>query len=699
MDDEEDFEALFFSECVELLGDLQHHLELLASGGGDHETVNAAFRAVHSVKGGAAAFGYDDLISFAHVFETAMDQIRSGNLDLDGEVSELLLRAGDVMELLLERAQTQSDESVNAHERVLLELQALIGQSPEASGQETVNSEKEELLVTDVLPEADGTLETIVFSFSPGDDFFRSGHDPLRLIRAAREKGLTSSEISGEVPPLETIDISRPPYNWLLKFETCDHEDEIWNFLSIYTASAEFEVISNTRNVSKNVMQESHSEEQPKASLEDECDKIISHEGTSLQGQAPCSIKVKPEETSGPKGPVSKSLRVEMSRVDRLVNLVGEMLITQAGLAQKLTASFSANQLDLSHSAEALSRQLRELQENVMAIRAQPIKLVFSRMPRVVRDLSDKLGKKAHLEICGEGTEIDANVIEELAEPLTHMIRNSMDHGLEHENERKAVGKPPAGTIKLSAEHHGERVIIVIEDDGRGINREVVLCRAIERGFVTAEDTLSPNEIDALIFHPGFSTAQEVSSISGRGVGMDVVKKKIQTLGGRCIMTSTPGKGTRFTISLPLTMAVMDGMLVSVDNQQFIVPLSTVVEVTRLQAGDIKHLPNGNSVIDRRGEYIRILSLRRLLKMPKCTINSEMVIFIETETDGYIALIVDELIGQKQVVLKSLEANYQRITGVSGATILGDGKVALILDIPSLVQLFPNNQQKLKLAS
>ena len=190
-----------------------------------------------------------------------------------------------------------------------------------------------------------------------------------------------------------------------------------------------------------------------------------------------------------------------------------------------------------------------------------------------------------------------------------------------------------------------------------------------------------------------------MSSISGRGVGMDVVKKKIQTLGGRCIMTSTPGKGTRFTISLPLTMAVMDGMLVSVDNQQFIVPLSTVVEVTRLQAGDIKHLPNGNSVIDRRGEYIRILSLRRLLKMPKCTINSEMVIFIETETDGYIALIVDELIGQKQVVLKSLEANYQRITGVSGATILGDGKVALILDIPSLVQLFSNSQQKLKLAS
>jgi two-component system chemotaxis sensor kinase CheA len=384
---------------------------------------------------------------------------------------------------------------------------------------------------------------------------------------------------------------------------------------------------------------------------------------------------------------VSKTLRVELMRIDRLVNLVGEIVITQAVLAQKLTETDAATSLEIGHSVEAMTRQTRELQESVMAIRAQPVKSVFSRMPRVVRDLADTLNKEARLILSGEHTEVDTTVIEELAEPLTHMLRNSMDHGLEGPEERVAAGKPRIGTIRLSAEHRGERVIITISDDGRGINRARVQEKAIEAGLIGPDDQLPPEEIDQLIFHPGFSTAAEVSSVSGRGVGMDVVKKKIQSLGGRCLLNSTPGKGTKFTITLPLTLAVLDGMTICVGDERFILPLSSVVEALRLENCVIERLPDNSRVLARRGEYLRLMSLRSALGVEGGANTEEMAIVVDTETNGHIALLVDELIGQRQVVLKSLEANFRRVDGVSGATILGDGRVALILDVPSLVAL------------
>ncbi|MFT7026067.1 MAG: two-component system chemotaxis sensor kinase CheA [Paracoccaceae bacterium] len=384
---------------------------------------------------------------------------------------------------------------------------------------------------------------------------------------------------------------------------------------------------------------------------------------------------------------MSKTLRVELMRIDRLVNLVGEIVITQAVLAQKLTETDAATSLEIGHSVEAMTRQTRELQESVMAIRAQPVKSVFSRMPRVVRDLADTLNKEARLILSGEHTEVDTTVIEELAEPLTHMLRNSMDHGLEGPEERVAAGKPRIGTIRLSAEHRGERVIITISDDGRGINRARVQEKAIEAGLIGPDDQLPPEEIDQLIFHPGFSTAAEVSSVSGRGVGMDVVKKKIQSLGGRCLLNSTPGKGTKFTITLPLTLAVLDGMTICVGDERFILPLSSVVEALRLENCVIERLPDNSRVLARRGEYLRLMSLRSALGVEGGANTEEMAIVVDTETNGHIALLVDELIGQRQVVLKSLEANFRRVDGVSGATILGDGRVALILDVPSLVAL------------
>lgn len=734
-DDDEDFEALFFTECGELLEDLQEQLQLLSDGEGDDETVNAAFRAVHSVKGGAAAFGFNDLISFAHVFETVMDKVRSHELDLSDDVSDLLLRAGDVMVVLVERAQARSDEPVDAMQRVLDELQTYVdgggavesGETPAVEGEDAPTeaevaaandsaSEADSEVDGDVVPEEedDENLRSYEFSFSPDADFFASGHDPIRLIRAARDHGLVSVEVNGSIPSIENLDVARCPLSWVLRFETAEGQDKLWDFFAIYTSSADIEQLeAEEEEEPVNEVEETVTEsKQAEAAPLEVSDSAAETEAESkVEPADPIETEVAPTPNPAPKAEAapkpqkppasapaketsargavqsSKSLRVELARVDRLVNLVGEMLITQAGLAQKLDIGASDDELELGHSAETLSRQLRELQENVMAIRAQPVKLVFSRMPRVVRDLSDKLDKKVRLEMFGEGTEIDTTVIEELAEPLTHMIRNSMDHGIEDEEDRVAAGKTPTGTIRLSAEHRGERVIIVVEDDGKGINREVVLKKAIERGLVSEDDTLSPQDIDGLIFHPGFSTAQEVSSVSGRGVGMDVVKKKIQSLGGRCLLTSNPGKGTRFVITLPLTLAVMDGMTVSVGAQHFILPLSAVVEAVRLKEGDAKHMPDGSTIINRRGEYLRLIELRSALSMDQGEKASDMAIIVDSETNGQVALSVDDLIGQRQVVLKSLEANYKRIDGISGATILGDGQVALILDIPSIMRM------------
>ena len=320
-----------------------------------------------------------------------------------------------------------------------------------------------------------------------------------------------------------------------------------------------------------------------------------------------------------------------------------------------------------------------------MAIRAQPVRSVFRRMPRVVRDLADKLGKDAKLELSGENTEVDATVIEELTEPLTHMIRNAMDHGLESPDERVAAGKSKVGRIWLSAQHHGEKVAIVVEDDGKGVDRDRVYRKALERGLINPDDSVSPEENDNLIFHPGFSTADEVSSVSGRGVGMDVVKKKIVALGGRCAFESHPGKGTKFTITLPLTLAVMDGMTVSVGEQHYILPLSSVVEALRVPGDGGKTLPDGTRLLERRGEYLRLVNLRAALDLPTSTADTDMAIVVDSELSGPVAVVVDELIGQRQVVLKSLETNFKHVEGVSGATIMGDGNVALILDIPALV--------------
>lgn len=673
-DDDDDFQQLFFTECEELLEALQEKLNELEAGTGDAETLNAAFRAVHSIKGGAAAFGFDVLIGFAHAFETVMDRARSDQLELTADICNLLLRSGDVMGVLVENARDDDPSTPANMGKVVSELEALSDGGAQAATPKEQPKEQEKAAAPE--PEAQDNDE-IVVSFNPDPTFFLAGHEPLKVMRAAAEFGLKNVECVGEIPQLTDLSFEKCPVSWRLTFDGSTQREKLTEFFMIYEAAAQFQFEGEDVGVS-----ETTTPTEPEATPQDD------NPAPKAKSDAtpPPQPKQKASAKSGRATP--KSLRVDLARVDRLVNLVGEIVITQAALAQKLGETAGDSDLELSHSVEAMSRQTRDLQESVMAIRAQPIKSVFSRMPRIVRDLADTLGKDVRLDLAGEQTEVDTTVIEELAEPLTHMLRNSMDHGLEKPAEREAAGKPKTGTIRLSAEHRGERIIITLADDGKGIDRSRVLAKAVENGIVAEGDNPSPEEIDHLIFHPGFSTAQEVSSVSGRGVGMDVVKRKLQELGGRCQLLNVPGKGCTFTIALPLTLAVLDGMTVMVGDQRFIVPISNVVEAVDLGSIKLHALPDKSKVLSRRGEYLPLLSIRKVLSVPNCQDSSEgMAIIVDTESDGHVALLVDKLIGQRQVVLKSLEANYRPVEGVSGATILGDGRIALILDVPNLVAL------------
>jgi len=690
-DDDEDFEALFFTECEELLSDLQEHLDLLYSGDGDQDTLNAAFRAVHSVKGGAAAFGFDNLISFAHKFESIMDLARSDELELTPDVCQVLLRSGDVMESLIEKARDRDGSPSENMEKVLAELAALADPNAESEAPAettttvTAPEEPSDADIPDESSDAEPELHSLEVCFKPDPGFFRAGHDMLKLISAARTLGLTQVKAEGELLPLPEFSLDDCTLSWRLVFETENERSTIDEFFLVYEAAATWEIGGDSSPSDLQVV-EKVPDQTVKADEKSQPAEPKEEAISEPPKQQSAGSGAKPKKQS-----TSKSLRVELARVDRLVNLVGEIVITQAALAQRLSEEGSSVDLEVEHSVEAMSRQTRDLQESVMAIRAQPVKSVFSRMPRVVRDLADKLGKDVRLELSGEQTEVDTTVIEELAEPLTHMLRNSMDHGIEDPDERESAGKPRTGVIRLAAEHRGERVILTISDDGRGINRDVVLRKALERNLVNEEDDLTPDDIDQLIFHAGFSTADEVSSVSGRGVGMDVVKRKIQELGGRCWLKSEPGRGCNFTIALPLTLAVLEGMTIAVGNERYILPLSNVVEALRLETAELHEMPDSSKVLTRRGEYLPVLSIRDALHMSEDENSEDLAIIVDTESDGHVALLIDELIGQRQVVLKSLEANYHRVEGVSGATILGDGRVALILDVPNLVNLYSSS--------
>jgi two-component system chemotaxis sensor kinase CheA len=701
MDDLEEFLNVFFQECEERLGELQDNLALMVDGNWDAETLNAAFRAVHSVKGGAGAFALDALVEFTHIFETTMDALRSNKLEPNPQVCQVLLRASDMMSALIESAQGNGVPDRAKAERIMAELHSLaetgtldhVAASVAAiAGEKKSFDESTQELVEDEEDFEEDTCEVLV-DLRPGPDFVRSGHDPLKVVRALRKFGWGRVECYGDLQPIDDHDPLDIQLSWKVTINTESTVEDIDLFVEIYRMTADVLVKEIIVDSAAAVPAEAQAEkvdpapsvqkapEEEPATAPAPSAKSPALETASVSAHKPAS---KRDAGSAQQQRVAKALRVELSRIDRLVNMVGEIVITQAVLSQNFSELEGVTDVECVHAVESLSRQVRELQESVMAIRAQPVKSVFSRMPRIVRDLASDLDKEVRLVLSGEHTEVDTTVIEELAEPLTHMLRNSMDHGIEMPDKREAAEKPREGTIHLSAEHRGERVRIILQDDGAGINREKVFNKAVANGIVPPDATLNDEEIDMLIFHPGFSTADEVTNVSGRGVGMDVVKKKVQALGGRVALINSPAKGAQFIITLPLTLAVLDGMTVGVGAERFILPLGSIVEAVKLDSGNVDHLPGEVTVLRYRGDWLPMICLRQTLNLDIPPGDEDLVVVVETETDGRIAIVVDELLGQRQVVLKSLEANFRRVEGVSGATILGDGRVALILDIPTL---------------
>lgn len=642
----------YFEEVAELLESAYAELDALSAGRAHDDTIHALFRAYHSIKGGGGAFGFARPVGLAHVMETLLDLIREERVALAPELLALLVRGTDVLADLLaaERGGVAAPPGVEAGVLQALQDAAQIS----GAGSDAVAA------VEDLPVQAGGWR----IDFRPHLGLFRSANEPLNILRElARLGSVEVSADSSRLPPIDRIDPEEAYLSWSIVLNapvTRAQVEEVFEFV-LDDCSLSIEPLTDAL--------------EPAAA------------GAGKPAVEPAEAPDQPDSaTQAGAAPLAQSVRVDVGKIDRLVNLVGELVITQAMLAQHEATLPPDLCPGLTRGLETLSQHLRELQDGVMAIRTQPVRTVFSRMPRLMREVAGMLGKDVRLVITGEGTEIDKTVVEQLADPLTHLLRNALDHGIEAPDAREAVGKPRQGVITLSAEQRGGRIIIEMADDGRGIDRARVLARARERGLIPAEATPGDSEIDELIFLPGFSTAETVSAVSGRGVGMDVVRRNIEALGGRIRLDSAPGRGSRVTLTLPLTLAVLDGLVVSVGRDAYIVPIAAIVESLRPRREDVRDVVGHGQVLAIRGSYVPLVPLYKRFGIPGAVTDFSrgIVVIVETDHAGQIGLLVDDLVGQQQVVVKSLEANWRRVEGIGGATILGDGRVALIMDVAGL---------------
>ncbi|MCF6302132.1 MAG: chemotaxis protein CheA [Devosiaceae bacterium] len=739
MSELDEFKATYFEECSELLGDLEEEFAAIEEGDRNTERLNAVFRAIHSIKGGAGAFGFNQLVEFAHSFETLLDFVRDGRVELSDEVVTLCIRSIDLVADFVGAARDGQELSSDFGEEELARFKLLSGEDDEESMDDfdidftpvMVNvGENDDVSSSspEQLNAGDGSDEGEVDSFeqapmgdaprywkiefTPHYELYERANDPLLLFRELGTLGPVEVQAHLlKLPDLMEFDPFGIYCGWeiILRSEEVAKEAiaEVFEFvegdcdLVISQIMAEADTDSDLVGFDDGAMPQDSAFEIPQVGEEDAADAgMLSLADLAEQIEpAPAPVvEEKPSEQKAPdsaksekpaaaKSPTVQSIRVDLDKVDRVVNMVGELVITQSMLNQQMDDKIKAQYQELVRGVEVLAQTTRGLQDAVMAIRAQPVKSVFSRMPRLVRELAKKTDKKIRLEMVGEHTEIDKTIIEQLSDPLTHMIRNSADHGIETPEKRLAAGKSETGTIQLSAEQAGGNIIIAVEDDGAGINRERVLNLARERGVVGPDQQLSDEQIDELVFAPGFSTADGISDISGRGVGMDVVISNIKKIGGSVHVRSKPGKGTRMILRLPLTLAVLDVMLVEVGDGPYVIPLSSIVETMQCQRADFGFAPSGRRVLQIRGEYVQVIDLvTRFETVTNVPENKRFAVLCEGEGSTKVALIVDEIIGQQQVVIKSLEENFERIDGIAGGTILGNGHVALIVDVPSLKQ-------------
>ncbi|CAG74595.1 chemotaxis protein [Pectobacterium atrosepticum SCRI1043] len=648
------FYQTFFDEADELLADMEQHLLLLDPSEPDTEQLNAIFRAAHSIKGGAGTFGFKALQETTHLLENLLDGARRGEMRLSTDIINLFLETKDIMQDQLDAYKTAQEPNAESFEYICQALRQLALES-KADDDATQH-------------------DTTQHSASQASNGAGKGEMRIALT------GLKSQEIPQMLEELGNLGTVKDPHQTDTSVEvtlvTSESEDDISAVLCFVL---EPEQISFKPAVASQPV------------VAEVVEALAAVETPVVPVAPPAPVAAKPQ--SAPENGKNKaktgdtSIRVAVEKVDQLINLVGELVITQSMLAQRSSELDPVAHGDLLNSMGQLERNARDLQESVMSIRMMPMEYVFSRFPRLVRDLAAKLDKQVELTLMGSSTELDKSLIERIIDPLTHLVRNSLDHGIESPDKRVAAGKAAVGNLTLSAEHQGGNICIEVIDDGAGLNRERILAKALSQGLAVS-DSMSDEDVGMLIFAPGFSTAEKVTDVSGRGVGMDVVKRNIQEMGGHVEIHFQAGKGTTIRILLPLTLAILDGMSVKVNKEVFILPLNAVMESLQPQSEDLYPLAGGERVLQVRGEYLPLVELFHIFDVDgaKTDATQGIVVILQSAGRRY-ALLVDQLIGQHQVVVKNLESNYRKVPGVSAATILGDGSVALIVDVSALQAL------------
>jgi two-component system chemotaxis sensor kinase CheA len=690
------FHQVFFEECFEGLEAMESGLLTLDMGDIDSEIINTIFRGAHSIKGGSGTFGFTVVAEYTHIMETLLDEMRDGRRKVTQPAVDVLLGSVDCLREMLTAIQNERDvnNSSVAKHKAALEI-VLNGGSMDESVPQVEHKPASESLVVNAAPdipeEESGDLEEQGWkiAFCPYLDLLKTGNDPVRLFRELNELGeLTTIVNIQDVPAFYELDPEECNISWDLKVVGDISGDDIREIFNWVEGDCEMEIQPLAKPIKS----------APVA-------KIIDPEPLELvlpSNPSPKSAEAKPKvaaeikksDTQDSDNEAAKamakasSIRVDTDKIDTLINMVGEVVITQSMLGL-VGENFSMDKVgQLKRGLAQLERHTRDLQQSVMNIRMLPISFVFSRFPRLVHDISSKLDKKIVLKLVGENTEVDKAVVELINDPLVHLIRNSLDHGIEMPADRVAAGKSETGTIELKAYHRGGHIVIEIIDDGRGLDKDKLLSKAIEKGLVEENSILTEKQIFELIFMPGFSTAEQLTDISGRGVGMDVVRRNILSLGGNIEIISELGKGTTIAIHLPLTLAILDGQSVAVGDETYIVPLVSIIESINITERMLNKVAGKGETFRLRNEYLPVIRMRRIFNVHSGnpTKSKEGVLVVVEGQGELCCLLVDELLGQQQVVIKSLEANYRRVEGVSGATILGDGSVALILDVPGLVR-------------
>ena len=664
----EQLRSVFFEEAEDGLAVMETGLLRLDEGAQDPELINEIFRAAHSIKGGSGTFGLSELVDFTHCIETLLDRMRSGDHPIDdGPTISVLLRAVDHLRVLLAASMNGDEVDESQTNVVQAELEALLG-TPSAENAKPGTAATEENVV-----------RTYNVTFEPGTELMRTGNDPVLMLRELRSLGQAEVSFDADkLPSLDKLDAESFYLSFSILLETDSTAQAIEEVFGWVEDEARIEI-------------ELVGEIEPPTPKAPEASPAPAPVAPVKPAPAASSDNNRPSppETKtavAPKSPDAGSIRVGIEKIDALINLVGELVITQSMLGQ-IERTFDMNKLDrLRDGLSELERNTRQLQESVMRIRMLPIRFVFSRFPRMVRDLSHKLDKQIKLTLTGEGTELDKTVMEKIGDPLVHLVRNAVDHGIEGPAARREAGKSDEGHLDINAYHQGGSIVIEVRDDGKGLNEQKIFQRASERGLIEPGDKPPTERIYDLIFHPGFSTADTVSDVSGRGVGLDVVRRNIRELGGHIEVSSSFGIGTTFTIRLPLTLAILDGQLVQIGRQTFIVPLVSIVETLEMEKQMVSAVAGRSEVYRLRDEYVPIVRLYDLFGIEGGRTELDGSLLMVIEGAGQRAgILVDDLHDQQQVVIKSLESNFRQVNGVSGATILGDGTVALILDTAGLI--------------